>query len=90
MLFKAKPWITKDIKAVLNEKKTAFRNGNKKELRAFYGDLKKVIKEAKERMRRKSKLQANNMWGVWSGMNLITGSRPKGGRGVEAWTEPTS
>ena len=28
-----KPWVTKDIKAILNQKKRAFRGGNREELR---------------------------------------------------------
>lgn len=72
------PWVTKDIKAILNEKKRAFRDGNKEELRVIQGDLKKKIKEAKE-----SKPQANTMREVTSGMNIISGYRPKGSRDVE-------
>ncbi|XP_049889997.1 uncharacterized protein LOC126383511 [Epinephelus moara] len=72
-----KPWVTKDIKAILNSKKRAFRAGNREEVRAIQGELKMKIREAKERYRRKleRKLQQNNMREVWSGMRTITGFR---------------
>lgn len=43
-----KPWVTKNIKSILNKKKRTFRDGNKKELRVIHGNLNKKIKEAKE------------------------------------------
>ena len=66
-----KPWVTKDIKAIHNWKKRAFRSGNR-------GELNSKIKEAKDKYRRKLewKLQQNNMREVWSGMRTITGFRP--------------
>ena len=73
-----KPWVTKDIKAILNKKKRAFRGGIKEELRDIQRDLKAKIKEAKDGYRRKleRKLQQNNLREVWSGMRTITGFRP--------------
>lgn len=35
-----KPWVTKDIKAILNAKKRAFRDGDREELRTIQGTLK--------------------------------------------------
>ena len=43
-----KPWVTKDIKAILNEKKMAFRAGNKGEVRDIQRRLKRKIGEAKD------------------------------------------
>ena len=73
-----KPWVTKDIKAILNKKKRAFRGGNREELRDIQRDLKAKIKEAKDGYRRKleRKLQQNNLREVWSGMRTIIGFRP--------------
>jgi len=69
-----KPWITKDIKAVLNNKKRTIRDGNRDEVRRVQGVLKLKIREAKDNYRRKleNKLQRNNMRDVWSGMRTIT------------------
>ena len=48
-----KPWITKDIKIILNEKKRAFREGNRDEVRGVQGVLKLNIREAKDNYKRK-------------------------------------
>ena len=74
-----KPWITKGMKAILNEKKRAFRDGNRDEVRRVQGLLKLKIREAKDRYRRKH----NNMRDVWSGMRTITGFQKTGGLGLE-------
>ena len=73
-----KPWVTKDIKAILNQKKRAFRGGNREELGDIQRDLNAKIKEAKDSYRRKleRKVQQNNMREAWSGMRTITGFRP--------------
>ncbi|KAI4894307.1 hypothetical protein NFI96_005585 [Prochilodus magdalenae] len=80
-----KPWVTKDIKALLNKKKRAFRAGDREEVRTTQRELKRTIREAKDGYRRKLewKLQQNNMRGVWSGMRTITGFRSSNNRGVE-------
>ena len=74
---KNKPWVTKDIKAILNQKKRAFSGGNREELRDIQREPNNKIKEAKEGYRRKleRKLQQNNMREFWSGMRTITGFR---------------
>ncbi|KAI2649597.1 RNA-directed DNA polymerase from mobile element jockey [Labeo rohita] len=84
-----KPWVTKDIKAILNRKKKAFRDGNKVEVRAIQRDLRIKIREAKEKYRRKLewKLQQNNMREVWSGMRTITGYKSSGSGGVNGGVE---
>ncbi|KAI4888527.1 hypothetical protein NFI96_008530 [Prochilodus magdalenae] len=80
-----KPWVTKDIKALLNKKKRAFRAGDREEVRTTQRELKRTIREAKDRYRRKLewKLQQNNMKEVWSGMRTITGFRSSNNGGVE-------
>ena len=72
-----KPWITSNVKALLNRKKMAFKEGNQAELRQVQGELKVRLKEAKEDYRKKveQKLQENNMKEVWDGMKTITGLR---------------
>ncbi|KAJ8371917.1 hypothetical protein AAFF_G00298690 [Aldrovandia affinis] len=78
-----KPWITKDIKIILNAKKRAFRAGDKDGVKTIQGELRVTIREAKEKYRRKleGKLQQNNMKEVWSGMKAITGFKQAGGGG---------
>ncbi|KAI4897881.1 hypothetical protein NFI96_029587, partial [Prochilodus magdalenae] len=80
-----KPWVTKDIKALLNKKKRAFRAGDREEVRTTQRELKRTIREAKDGYRRKLewKLQQNNMREVWSGMRTITGFRSSNNGGVE-------
>ncbi|CAN9505300.1 unnamed protein product [Ophioblennius macclurei] len=70
-----KSWVTKDIKAILNKNKRAFKVGDKEEVKKIQGELKIKIREAKESYRRRleGKLQKNNMREVWSGMKNITG-----------------
>ncbi|KAL0187591.1 hypothetical protein M9458_014690, partial [Cirrhinus mrigala] len=84
-----KPWVTKDIKAILNRKKKAFREGNKVEVRATQRDLRIKIREAKEKYRRKLewKLQQNNLREVWSGMRSITGYKSSSSGGVNGGVE---
>lgn len=75
-----KPWITCEVKAVLNRKKRAFRSRNYEEMREAQKELKICLKEAKEAYRRKLeiKLKDNNMREVWNGMKTITGCNSKG------------
>ncbi|KAI4887684.1 hypothetical protein NFI96_005893 [Prochilodus magdalenae] len=80
-----KPWITSDVKDILNQKKMAFRDGNWKELKRVQGELKVRLKEAKESYRKKveRKLQDNNMKEVWGAMKPITGCKNNSGSSVD-------
>lgn len=80
-----KPWITSDIKALLNEKKRAFRDRDKERLKQVQAELRVRLKEAKDSYRRKveQKLQQNNMREAWDGMKIITGCSSKRGGAVE-------
>jgi hypothetical protein len=70
-----KPWVTKEIKDVLNRKKAAFASGNRDELKAVQKELKRVIREGKEKYKEKleRKLDQNCVKDVWDGMKVITG-----------------
>ncbi len=70
-----KPWITKDLKAHLNEKKRAFREGNREEQKWVQRELKVKIRENKGAYWRKieQKLEDSSMKEVWTGMKTITG-----------------
>ncbi|KAI4877848.1 hypothetical protein NFI96_007782 [Prochilodus magdalenae] len=80
-----KPWITSDVKDILNQKKRAFRDGNWTELKRVQGELKVRLKETKESYRKKveRKLQDNNMKEVWGAMKTITGCKNNSGSSVD-------
>ncbi|XP_078810597.1 uncharacterized protein LOC144994953 [Oryzias latipes] len=77
-----KPWISCDLKNLLNRKKRAFRSGDREELKRVQHQLRDQLRNGRDSYRRKleSKLQQDNMRAVWSGMKKITGcggrSRP--------------
>ncbi|KAI3376224.1 hypothetical protein L3Q82_016727 [Scortum barcoo] len=70
-----KPWVTPDLRALLQEKRTAFQSGDRDELRRVQRDLKRKIKECKASYRRKMEdhLQQNNAREVWRGLQAISG-----------------
>ncbi|KAK0135417.1 RNA-directed DNA polymerase from mobile element jockey [Merluccius polli] len=70
-----KPWITSDLKALLNKKKRAFRTGDREELRKVQCEVRDMLRICKDSYRRKleAKLQQNNVRDVWRGMKTITG-----------------
>ena len=62
-------------------KKRAFKEGDQAERKRVQGELKTMLKEAKESYRRKveQKLQENNIREVWDGMKTITGCKKSSG-----------
>ncbi|KAI3373020.1 hypothetical protein L3Q82_023455 [Scortum barcoo] len=70
-----KPWVTPDLRALLQEKRKAFQSGDRDELRRVQRDLKRKIKECKASYRRKMEdhLQQNNAREVWRGLQAISG-----------------
>ncbi|XP_078802203.1 uncharacterized protein LOC144991899 [Oryzias latipes] len=75
-----KPWVTRELKALLNEKKRAFMAGDRVELTRVQKELKRSLKECKDAYGRKleERLQRNQTRDVWSGMRAITGLQRKG------------
>ena len=65
-----KPWVTNDLKALLNKKKRAFRSGDREELRRVQHELRDMLRACNDTYRRKleAKLQQNNVREVWTGM----------------------
>ena len=49
-----KPWITKDLKLLLNEKKCAFKNKDKNSVKNVDKQISEKIKESKEKCKQKS------------------------------------
>uniref|UniRef100_A0AAQ6IRP3 Reverse transcriptase domain-containing protein n=1 Tax=Anabas testudineus TaxID=64144 RepID=A0AAQ6IRP3_ANATE len=70
-----KPWVPQDIKAILNDKKKAFRSGDREAAKRVQRLLSVRIREGKETYRKKleQNLQQNNTREVWRGMRTITG-----------------
>ncbi|XP_051776198.1 uncharacterized protein LOC127526095 [Erpetoichthys calabaricus] len=80
-----KPWITSDIKGLLNQKKRAFKGGDQYELKCVQKELRVQPRAVKEQYRRKleQKLQNNSMKEVWDGMKIITGCSSKRGTTIK-------
>ncbi|XP_035812432.2 uncharacterized protein LOC118471519 [Amphiprion ocellaris] len=78
-----KPWITSEVKKVLNKKKRAFGSKNGEVLRDVQKEVKICLKGAHEAYSKKleKQLSNNSMREVWNGMKTITGCRSKGSVG---------
>ena len=70
-----KPWVTPEIKTIINKKKGAFGRGDKAQLRTIQKDLKSAIRKGKWEYKQKieSHFTQNNMKKVWQGMRLMSG-----------------
>ena len=70
-----KPWITRSLKATLNEKKLAFQIGDKDERRRVQAKLRKEILEAKKQYKDKieSQFQHGNIADAWKGLKTLSG-----------------
>lgn len=73
-----KPWITKDIKDAINEKKAAFMSKNKDRIRVAQKNVKVAIRQGKNKYkdRVENKLQECDTKGLWNGLKSITGFGP--------------
>ena len=70
-----KPWITKNVKDVINRKKKLFKNGDPDELNKIKPEVNHAIKAEKATYRDKIEehFKANNMKRVWDGKRLMNG-----------------
>lgn len=70
-----KPWVSKNLKGILNEKKRAFRDGDENKLKLVQIKLKKEIRKGKKDYKDKieSEIKTNNMKKVWEGINRMSG-----------------
>lgn len=68
-----KPWITSDIKDLINQKKQVFRLGDMMILKELQYKIKRSLKHAKLNCKRniEGKLQNNDTREVWKGMRKI-------------------
>ena len=64
-----KPWVTKEIKEVINEKKRAFAEGNKDKIKAVQKKLSKMIREGKDKYKQKLErsFKDGNSREAWAG-----------------------
>ncbi|XP_063068010.1 protein O-GlcNAcase [Engraulis encrasicolus] len=73
-----KPWVTSEVKQLLNRKKKLFKEGNFTELRSVQRELKSTLKEAKVAYGRKvEKKMSDNSREAWQGLRNITGCGKK-------------
>ncbi|KAK3531137.1 hypothetical protein QTP70_012978 [Hemibagrus guttatus] len=83
-----KPWITSDIKDLLNQKKRAFRDGDQQELKRVQRELKVQLREVKEQYKRKlEQMLQHNIKQVWNVMKKITRCSSKRGDTIEGDVE---
>ena len=70
-----KPWISKSLKATLNEKKKAFQSGDKVERKRVQAKLRQEIIDAKKQYREKveAQFEHGNMADAWKGLKTLTG-----------------
>lgn len=65
-----KPWVTKEIKGAINEKKAAFRSRDRERMREAQKNLKQAIRLGKKNYKDKAKkkLQDCDSRGLWKGL----------------------
>ncbi|RXN29760.1 RNA-directed DNA polymerase from mobile element jockey [Labeo rohita] len=75
-----KPWVTSELKALLNEKKRAFLSEDKEELRRVQRELKYNIRRCKASYKKKLEqgMEQNNIREVWRGLKHISGHGKSG------------
>ena len=74
-----KPWITKELKGILNEKKHAFLNGDCTSVRGLNREFRSKLKLAKLQYKDKveRKLLCGNANDAWKGLNMMMGRTRK-------------
>ncbi|KAJ8366874.1 hypothetical protein AAFF_G00338560 [Aldrovandia affinis] len=77
-----KPWINKNIKALLNRKKRAFMAKDREGVKSVQKELKGELRRAKKIYKEKidGKLEDNSTRKVWDGLKRITGQKQAGTR----------
>ena len=77
-----KPWVTKQVKGLLNQKKFAFKDKDKKKRKDVQKELTKELKNGRREYKNKieDKFQTNNLRDIFEGINQMSG-RKKGKSG---------
>ncbi|KAL0188435.1 hypothetical protein M9458_015534, partial [Cirrhinus mrigala] len=73
-----KPWVTSELKALLNEKKRAFLSVDKEELCRVQLELKYNIRRCKASYKLEQGMEQNNIREVWRGLKHISGHGKSG------------
>ena len=69
-----KPWVTKDLKVLLNKKKHLLSVGDREQLKIFQKDLDKAITDCKQRYKVKvEKMFKGDTGSAWKGIKELTG-----------------
>lgn len=70
-----KPWISKDIKQIINRKKQVFGSRNREQLKRIQKELDSALYTGRNEYRKKIEehFRDNNMKQVWNGMRLMSG-----------------
>ena len=74
-----KPWVTKDVKLLLNEKKRALATHDRSRLKEVQKELNGVISEAKKNYKLKVEemFKSNNSKDAWKGLKVLCGYQSK-------------
>ena len=74
-----KPWVTKELKQLLNDKKRAFMENDKQKRKSVQKEINNKIKECQNNYKNKleAKFKSNDSKGVWQGMKNIVGYNSK-------------
>ena len=84
-----KPWVSKNIKHVLNRKKKAFEESDREELKRVQKELRSEIRKGKIEYRKKieQNFQSGNMKKVWEGLKTMSGYKASKVDNAEAQTD---
>ena len=74
-----KPWVTKGLKTILNEKKRAFKENDRTRVKHIYKELKKEIARSKKEYKTKIEgmFHENKSRDAWLGMKIASGQSKK-------------
>ena len=74
-----KPWVTKEMKSLLNEKKRCFMEKNKERGKQIQNKIKLKMKECKKSYKEKieEKFRTNDSKGMWAGVKQMIGFKDK-------------
>ena len=73
-----KPWVTKEVGDILQQRRLAFQSGDKEEVKRLRKDMRRTVLTSKRRFRDKveDNLSSNNARQVWSCLQTMTGYKP--------------
>ena len=80
----SKPWVTGNIKQLLNKESQVFREGNREKLKEVQREVKNELRKGKLAFREKieKNFESNDMKKVWKGLGEISGRKQGNARGI--------